>query len=219
MELKFPGKCQNDDLLKATTIASCCIEEIENLCAIEWDDPQEGVCSEAGRLGYSLEALTTLAQHGWELMPRLCAELTLAADGVVTVCGVVATSAHEAVLRLADNICCEILSTFTLVPPGDYRGPYVNPESDIAKRSLESLARPELEECEPLFQHCKSRWQRKLGYINSQEIEVLSRRVQREYQIAKNHRAKLRGKLEDFIERLLTGQDDVELTPRKEGNK
>ena len=134
LKLNFPEKCEKDELLKLTTIAKHCIEEIQNLCRVSWDNPDAtddegcgGVNDETFYIVKSLEALATLSQHGWKLLPRLGEELTLAADGIVTDCGGEATNAHEAILRLADQVCCGMLATYTMVLPGNYRGPRCTP--------------------------------------------------------------------------------------------
>jgi len=189
MELKFPEKCQKDDLLKADTIAFNCIKHVKGLCAIDWDgSEEEGACGEVFRVNKHLMTLATLAQHGWGLIRRLNAELTLAADGVVKECGVVATNAHEATLRLADRICLGMSSTFTLAPEDDYRGPgFVDPKEAKAEWEKDLL---EPEECRARLEYYKKKWKRRIKHIDERELAVLDKKLQREYYVARNRRAK-----------------------------
>ena len=191
MQLTFPANGEKDDLRKANTIAYNCIRQLEKLGAIDWDAP-EGVPWEAASLSTCLRTLAALAEHGWGLMPRLTKELCLAAQGVVTVCGVSAANAHEAALRLADQIGSKISVFGNLVPPGDYRGPHVDPECGAIKKVWDALATPA--ECGPEFRSYKRNWKRRIRHIDRQGLEVLDRLIQREYYVARDRRATRGGK-------------------------
>ena len=195
MELRFDEECEKDPLLKLNAIASQCIEQIGCLCGICWDDPPEGISHELYQLAEMLDSLPTLAQHGWALLPQLDRDLIGAADGVVSVCGVVATNAHQAVLRLADMICCYMFSrsAFIKLTPDARRG-YIDPKDAKCLRERLGLLLEEPEsynrECEAVFREYEGLWKRVHTPLTAQEIERLGTMVQREYVNARNHPAK-----------------------------
>jgi hypothetical protein len=204
MELRFDEKYEKDPLLKLNAIVRRCIEQIGCLGAICWDNPPEGVSHELYQLAGGLDSLPTLAQHGWALVPELDQDLTCAADGVVSLCGVVAQNAHTAALLLADRICCDMFSrsaVIQLTPPGTIRRGYIDPKNaNFRGKDVERL-RDRLErlhedpesvsrEYEAVFREYEGLWKRVHPPVSDQEIEVLGAMVQREYVITRDHRAK-----------------------------
>ncbi len=189
MKLRFPEKCHKDDLLMASTIAYHCIEYIRPLCIMEWDDPTNDYSHAAGVLWSCHRKLAALAQHGWGLGPRIRGELALVADGVVEICGVSAVSAHEATFRLADRIGNDLLLEQTMVLPDDFRGHHVDPDAEHVIAFWEALCIPGPER-DSIFLECGRCWERRIGHLGSPELEVLERRVQREYYLAKARRSR-----------------------------
>jgi len=165
------------------------------LCCLSWDGPvfDDQLHWEhdlAHDLGMRLGKLIALTEDGWRLMRRFRTELTIAADGVVSICGIEAPTAHEAMLRLADQIPCEMLGTSCITPPEEYRGPHVAPDNRFAETSLQTLLEPERasKEGKRLVELYRKRWERRLSHVQRRGIETLQSLIQREYTIAKGRR-------------------------------
>ena len=181
MKLLSNKRCERDPLLKLYAVARLCIDHIGCLCGICWDDPPEGVYCELYHLADAIDSLPTLANTA-ALLPGFDNELTGASDGVVSVCGLSATNAHQAVLRLADSICCVMFHQVAVIhasEPGSLREGHIDPkDAGFGDHKDVMCLRELLRENEPeaVFRKYAGLWKQACPPVTFQEIGRLVKR-------------------------------------------
>ncbi len=177
-----PGKMKKyklpDGLRKLNYLANACIGFIEDLrrgnlksCMIE-----NSLGEAVSHFYTDLRLLALAVNEGRRLLPKFQRELASIAGGVVSACGEYGVNAHELVFQLANAVGSKITGVSDL-QVDELHGWIIDVNGETMRQALSGITVDS-------FEKQYARMQRKLKYVDFQEIERLKVLIHREYLVA-----------------------------------